>query len=147
MLKSYNHLFEKLLSDELIEKAIQKASKGKKDRPRVKKYSERSDLVEYIKDYVLNYKNAPHKPIEIYDGIKMKKRTIIVPTFPELVVQHMIVMVMEPIFMRGMYVHSYGSIPKRGGVRGKNTVEKWIRTGGDNCNYCLKMDIKKYFDD
>ena len=83
-LKSYNHLFEKLLSDELIEKAIQKASKGKKDRPRVKKYLERPDLVEYIKDYVFNYKNAPHKPIEIYDGIKRKKRTIIVPTFKSL---------------------------------------------------------------
>ena len=145
-LKSYNHLFEQLLSDELIEKAIYKASKGKKDRPRVKKYLEMPDLVSFIKDYVLHYKNAPHRPIQIYDGITRKKRTIVVPTFPELVVQHMIVMVMEPIFMKGMYVHSYGSIPKRGSIKGKQTIEKWIRTDGENCNYCLKMDIKKYFD-
>lgn len=54
--------------------------------------------------------------------------------------------VLSPIFMHGMYEHSYGSIPKRGTHKGKKTIERWISKGGKDCKYCLKLDIKKYFD-
>lgn len=58
----------------------------------------------------------------------------------------MIIITLEPIFMKGMYEHSYGSIPNRGGHKGMKQIKKWIKHGGKNCKYCLKMDIKKYFD-
>lgn len=145
-MKSYNHLYEKFISDENIELAIKKASKGKKDRPSVKRRLENPNFRAEIKAYAMNFKNKPHKPKEIYDGIQRKKRTIIVPTFDEQVIHHMVVNVLTPIFMRGMYTHSYGSIPKRGAHKGKKVIEKWIRRDSKNCKYCLKMDIRKYFD-
>lgn len=58
----------------------------------------------------------------------------------------MAVNVLKPIFMHGMYEHSYGSIPKRGAHKGKKTIEKWIRNDSKNVKYCLKMDIHKYFE-
>lgn len=100
----------------------------------------------YIRNYASNYINDPHKPIEIYDGISRKKRTIIVPTFRELVVQHMLVNVLKPMFLQGIYEHTYGSIPGRGSIDGKKAIEKWIRKDPKNCKYVLKLDIKKYFD-
>ena len=45
-----------------------------------------------------------------------------------------------------MYYHSYGSLPGKGGHRGKKYIERWIRTDKENTRYCLKMDIRKYFD-
>lgn len=145
-MKSYNHLWEVFTSDETIEAAIKKASKGKQKRKRVRKCLADSNFKNKIKTYSINFHNRPHNPIEIYDGICRKKRTIIVPTFEEQVIHHMIVLTMMPLFTRGMYEHSYGSIPNRGGHKGAKRICKWIKHGGRNCKYVLKMDIKKYFD-
>jgi len=97
-------------------------------------------------DWIVNYQNAIHDPIYIHDGISRKKRKIIVPTFEELMVQHCVVNALKPTFWRGMYEHSYGSIPGRGPHRGKKVIEKWIRDDRKNTKYVLKMDIHQFFD-
>lgn len=144
-MKSYSHLWEDFISDDNIELAIRNASKGKRDRPSVKRRLEDPRFKERIKQYAMHFKNKKHKPREIYDGIQRKKRTIIVPSFEEQVIHHMTVNILKPIFMHGMYEHSYGSIPGRGAHKGKQIIQKWIRKGGKDCKYCLKMDISKYF--
>ena len=145
-MKSYNHLWEKFISDENIDLAIKNASRGKKDRKSVKRRLDNPDFKKEIKHYANNFKNRKHKPKEIYDGIQRKKRTIIVPCFDEQVIHHMVVNVLKPIFLKPMYLHSYGSLPKRGGHKGKKAIEKFIRKHPKDCKYVLKMDIRKYFD-
>ena len=145
-MKSYNHLWEEFISYKNIALAIKNASKGKKNRKSVKRWLDDKNLILKIRKYAENFHNAKHAPKQIYDGIQRKKRIIIVPTFPEQVIHHMVVNVLKPIFMRGMYEHSYGSIPNRGGHKGMKQIKKWIKHGGKNCKYCLKMDIKKYFE-
>lgn len=146
-MKSYNHLWEEFISEENIKLAIKNAFKGKKKkRKKVKDIIEnQEEWIPKIKDYAEHFYNYPHKPIEIYDGISRKKRTIIVPTPMEKIVHHMIINVLKPILKCGMYEHSYASIPKRGAHKGKKYIEKWIRNDTRNVKYCLKMDIKKYF--
>lgn len=145
-MKSYNHLWEGFLSEDNIITAIGNSSKGKRDRKKVKKiYKHPEDYVEYYRDYGTDFYNYKHSPIEIYDGISRKKRQIIVPEYDEQVIHHMAANVLIPIFSKGMYEHVYGSLPKRGAHKAKKTIEKWIRTDPKNCKYCLKMDIKKYF--
>ena len=145
-MKSYNHLYEKFISDENIKLAIKNASKGKRDRKSVKKRIQNPHFVDEIRAYAQNFRNKKHRPKEIYDGIQRKKRTIIVPSFDEQVIHHMVVNIIKPIFMKGMYEHSYGSIPGRGAHSGKDAIRKWISKGGKDCKYVLKMDIRKYFD-
>ena len=84
--------------------------------------------------------------IYIYDGISRKERIIIVPTAEELLVQHNVVNALKPMFCKGMYEHSYASLPGRGAHKGKQVIEKWIRADKKNCKYVLKMDIKHFFD-
>lgn len=145
-MKTYKNLWDKFISDENIELAIKNASRGKRERLSVKKRLDNPKLKEQIKTYAENFKNRPHAPKEIYDGIQRKKRFIIVPSFDEQVIHHMVVNILKPIFLCGMYEHSYGSIPKRGAHKGKNVIIKWIKHDGKNCKYVLKMDIRKYFD-
>lgn len=145
-MKSYNHLWEEFVSYRNIALAVKNASKSKKNRKSVKKWLNDRNLIPKIRRYAENFHNAKHTPKQIYDGIQRKKRTIIVPTFLEQVIHHMAVNVLKPIFMRGMYEHSYGSIPNRGGHKGMKRIEKWIKHGGKECKYCLKMDIRKYFE-
>ena len=145
-MKSYNHLWEIFIADETIDKAIKKASKGKSKRKYVQKCLADPNFKNKIKAYALNFHNRPHKPIEIYDGICRKKRIIIVPTFEEQVIHHMIVLTLMPLFTHGMYEHTYGSIPKRGGHKGAKRICKWIKRDPDNCVFVFKMDIQKYFE-
>lgn len=159
-MKSYNHLYEKFVSHENYVLAVQNATAckgGKKCRNETLKYIKKhmDELEPNIVQYAIHFRTMKHTPKQIYDGIRKKKRTIIVPTPFELIVHHMIVNVMQPIIMRPMYVHSYGSLPGRGLAKGqhkkqtrggKNAIEKFIRTHPDDCKFCLKIDIHKFFD-
>ena len=150
-MKSYNHLYGKYLSDENYYAAVRNATKhkgGKKRKHQTARYyrDQEEELKPVIIRLARDFRNDKHTPILIYDGIRRKQRYIVVPTMREQIIHHMVVNIMKPIFMQGMYEHSYGSIPDRGAHSAKKVVEKWIAKGGADCKYCLKMDIKKYFD-
>lgn len=146
-MKSYNHLWEKFLTEENCRKAIEKASKGKRHKKYVKPVFE--NMEEYIPRLMKlagDFKSEQHTPKIIYDGIQRKQRSIIVPYFHEQVIHHMVMNVLIPIMRKGMYEHSYASMPDRGVHKGKKVIEKWIRKDSRNVKYCLKLDIRKYFE-
>ena len=147
-MKSYKNLYAKI-NKEMVLKAIKDASKGGKKKRRTdtqKALENPEEYAEFILADLACFKNDKHIPKEIYDGISRKKRTIIVPTFREQVVHHLIVDVLKPFFLQGIYECAYGSIPKRGVHDAKKKIERWIRTDYKNCKYVLKMDIRKYFE-
>ena len=106
-MKSYNHLYEKTISETNRRYALSQAKHSKRFR-KIMKHRHMSDdaAVEQSLDWIVNYENAEHVPVYIYDGITRKERTIIVPTMEELLVQHCIVNAMKPMFCKGMYEHS-----------------------------------------
>ena len=97
-MKSYNHLFEKLISYENLSEAIEKSSLGKRERREVKKVLEHKD--EYIKrlQYLLinkKLKIRKHEAVKINDGIISKIRLIIKPDYVyEQILHHAIVQVL-----------------------------------------------------
>ena len=147
-MKTFKSLWDDFLSYENIDGSIKDFAKGKKKKRKdvrkfLAKYTNNpKDSIEYIRNYAINYINDNHTPVTIYDGISRKKRVIIVPSCRELIVQHMVVNVLKPMFLRGIYERSYGSIPGRGAHDGKKAIEKWIKHDAKNCKYCLKLDIK-----
>ncbi len=145
-MKTYKNLYLDFISDENIKLAVKNFSKGKKKRNRVKKILDDPEYwIPKIKDFVINYKPYYHEPKVIYDGISRKKREIVIPSVMESIMHHMIVNVLKPMFMKSMYEHSYGSVPKRGNVYGKKCICKWIRKGGKNIKYCYKLDIRHFY--
>jgi retron-type reverse transcriptase len=146
-MKSYKHLYDVLLSEDNRRAGIKAAKQSKRIRRIIKERNlpdERLLILSY--DWISNFQNRDHTPIHIYDGITQKERTIIVPTLEELIVQHCVVNAMKPMFMKGMYEHSYASLPKRGAHKGKRVIEKWIRNDPRGTKYVLKMDIHHFFD-
>ena len=85
------------------------------------------------------------KIINETSGLHKKTREIIIPEFSETVIHHMAVNAMMPTLAKGMYEHSYSSIPGRGLHMCRNRVRKWIDNDPKNCKYFIKMDIKKFF--
>jgi len=146
-MKTYKRLYEQYISSDNIREAIINASQGKRNRQIMRDmFNDPEKWIPIIVRWNMNYKNPPHHPVEIYDGINRKKRTIICPTNKEQVIHHMLCNILKPIFMKGMYEHSYGSVPNRGGLAGKKVIEKWIKHDSKNCKYVLKMDIRHFFD-
>lgn len=146
-MKSYNHLFEICISEDNRRQAIKQAKRSKRIRKIIRKRHLSDDaLLADSLNWILNYQSFEHTPIIIHDGIAQKQRTIIVPTLEELIVQHCVVNAMKPLLYKGMYEHSYASIPNRGSHKAKKLIEKWIRTDPKNTKYVLKMDIRHFFD-
>lgn len=98
-----------------------------------------------MRRWIVNFKNSEHYPLQIYDGISRKVRVIICPSTKEQIIHHAIVQILEPIIMKGMYPHTYASIPGRGGLKGQKILKKWIKNDPSHVKYCAKYDIKQYF--
>lgn len=146
-MKSYNHLYENLISEKNRWEAVRSAKHSARIRKRIKEMGVTDEeLIRTSWKWIANFHNSKHKPISIIDGSSQKERIIIVPTVRELIVQHALVNVLKPMFTRGAYEHSYASLPGKGAHAGKKVIEKWIRNDGKNCKYCLKMDIRHFFD-
>lgn len=140
-----------MISDDNVRLALLNAGRHKhKNNHRHKKLryikANANSYMLTAKQWAENFEPSKHRRIEINDGISAKKRTIIVPTVKEIVVQHMITNVLQDIVMPSMYEHSYASVPGRGLHKAAKTVKKWIYNDHANTKYCLKLDIKKFFD-
>ena len=143
---SCRHLMDDFLSDGNIKLAIMNASKGKRSRASVRPLVQDPDTwIPVIREYALHFRNSKHVPKTINDNGHGKQRTIIVPVFMEQVVHHMLVNKLKPIIMRGMYEHSYGSVPGRGIHLAKKRIERWLHNDRRGTKYFLKMDIRKFF--
>lgn len=146
-MKTFNHLYEKVIDPEILKMAVHKVCVGRKKRKYLDQYCQNEEeTAKKAYNWVINYEPIQHKPKEIYDGISRKKRIIIVPTFEELTIQHAVVAAMKPVFYQGMYEHTYAAIPGRGVHKAKKFIEKWIRNDPNNTKYVLKMDIHHFFD-
>ena len=141
-MKTYKNLWNTYISDENIRLACKNAAKGSKHGSLLR-ITENPDI-EKIRQIAIRFRPLAHTPKIINDGITQKKRAIIVPNCYEQIIHHMQINILKPIFMRGMYEHSYASIPGRGAHRAKRMIEQWIKNGKD-IKYCMKLDIHKFF--
>ena len=162
-MKTYKNLYEKIISEENLKKAFFKAAKGKRKRKDIQRILDNVDEHAAILRGILereDFRPAHHKPIQINDGFKMKKRHIIKPYYKyEQVVHHAIIQVLAPtdqeiaqdhslkkVINRGAYEFTCGSVKGRGAHYGKRYIERWIRNDRKNTKYVLKIDVRHFFE-
>lgn len=150
-MKSYNNLYNKLISYDNLKQAIIDSAKGKNKKRyrhrKLKQAAKKPDkCIKAIQKQINDYKPIKHKEKIINDGINVKKRKIIVPTPAEEIIHHAIVNVLKDIILPPMYEHSYASIKGRGVHSAAKRIERWVRKDKKNTKYCLKLDIRKYFE-
>ena len=162
-MKTYKNLYEKIISEENLKKAFFKAAKGKRKRKDIQRILDNVDEHVAILRGILereDFRPAHHKPVQINDGFKMKKRHIIKPYYKyEQVVHHAIIQVLAPtdkeiaqdhslkkVINRGAYEFTCGSVKGRGAHYGKRYIERWIRNDRKNTKYVLKIDVRLFFE-
>lgn len=148
-MKRAGFLYEKLLDRELIRDAIIKASRKKRRRRSVRRILNNIDhYVDELYTMIANesFTPSPYRRFQIKDGATQKVREICCPKFyPDQIVHWMMILVLEPVFMRGMCETNCGSVPGRGAHYGKKHIEKWYKLDRKNTKYCAKLDIRKFY--
>lgn len=161
-MKSYNGLFDKMLTEESLNIAFHDAAKSKRKRRDVQSVMRNLEDVELSNGMTkLGHKHKlhdildeerlvliPHDSCRINEATCQKERDIVKPYFKyEQVVHHLLVGQFKPIVMAGFYEYSCGSIPDRGCHFGKKHLERWIaQYPADTPLYVLKMDIRHFFE-
>ena len=89
------------------------------------------------------FKARKHIANLIKDNSSGKIRLVLKPNLEdEQIIHWAAIQILQPIFMRGMYRYSCGSIPDRGPDYGRKYVEKYIERHKADIKYVLKIDIQ-----
>lgn len=100
--------------------------------------------------YFMAYKPVKCRVFTIIDSPSKKERDIIsVPLFVDQIIHQLVIETGQPVFIYGMYRHSYGSIPKRGSHKGQKYIKKVInhhnKYDKSAIKYGAQLDITKCY--
>jgi len=66
------------------------------------------------------------------------------PYFPDRIIHHCIMQVLEPIWVNTLITDTYSSLKSRGIHNGVRRIKKALKDK-ENTRYCLKMDVRKFY--
>ena len=145
-MKRIANLYEKICSVENLKLADQKARKGKLNTYGVKVHDRnRERNIINLHEILINgaCKTSEYDIFKIYEP---KEREIYrLPYYPDRIVHHAIMNILEPIWVSIFTQDSYSCIKDRGIHKCALDLKTALRSDKANSTYCLKMDIKKFY--
>ena len=144
-LKRKGNLFSKITSYDNIYVAHFNARKGKSHYAEVKLVN--SDIDCYVKEIkeMLENKTFTTAEYELKIIYEPKERNIYkLPYFPDRIIHHAIMQVLQPIWDKIFIYDLYSSIPGRGIHAGSYRLRSFLKDK-ENTQYCLKFDISKFY--
>lgn len=144
-MKRYNNLFDKIVSLDNLYEADKRARRQKSHRPEVMLFDKNKDkLLLDLQRKLINgeYETSEYYVFRIYEP---KEREIFkLPYYPDRIVHHAIMNIMEPIWVSAFIKGTYSCIRKRGIHKALKDV-KFALKDEINTQYCLKLDIRKFY--
>ncbi len=145
-MKRIGNLFDKVISLENLRLADEKARKGKLRSYGVQTHDKNRDanllaLHESLKNGT--FKTSPYHIFKIYEP---KERQIFrLPYFPDRILHHAIMNVLEPIWVSVFNKNTYSCIKNRGIHACAKDVKQALKQDPDGTRYCLKIDVRKFY--
>lgn len=145
-MKRVGNLYPLICDIENIKLAHKNARKGKTHYKEVKLVDEDVDYYCKLIQEMLVNKTFANSQYEVFTKVdKGKKREIYkLPYFPDRIVHHAILQVLEPTWKKTFINTTYQSIKGRGVHKAKKDVEMAIKKL-DGKVYYLQMDVKKFY--
>lgn len=151
-MKRHANLYEKIITKDNIELAIQRSSKGKRHRKDVQfVLNNKNNCIVYVYDLLLNksyrFKITENDKKIIWDNSSEKYREIYKPKFfPDQIIHQSLLNIIAPLIQNSLIFHTCASIPGRGTDYAKRVISKWVKEDWKGTKYCLKIDIRKFYD-
>lgn len=141
-MKTYKHLWEKLITEENFELAYKNVIKNKSGQRQIKEFKKDAENnLKAVRQMVIDGKfhTSKYKQKKIYEP---KERIIYkLPFNPDRIVQHAIMNVLKPILMNKLIDNTYACIEGRGQLKASLRCSEFVRRN----RYCLKCDIKQFY--
>ena len=146
-MKRFGNLWEKICDIENIREAHHNARKGKVHYRSVQRVDK--DPEKYIaRIHTLlatnTYKTSAYKVFKKIDNGKVRV-IYALPYFPDRIVHHCIMQVLEPIWQASFIRDTYASLKNRGIHDGVSRMQKSFAADRENTQYCLKMDVQQFY--
>ncbi|MDD5229858.1 MAG: reverse transcriptase/maturase family protein [Candidatus Marinimicrobia bacterium] len=147
MMKRFGNIYEKVYDLDNIRTAHLNARKGKSHYREVKMIDADPEYYfQQIHDMLKNmtFQNAPYQVFTKNTDNGKVREIYKLPYFPDRIIHHCIMQVMEPIWFPTLIRDTYSAVKNRGIHDGVKRIKKALRdqTG---TKYCLKMDVKKFY--
>lgn len=146
-MKRFGNLYEQIYSMDNLKLAHKNARKNKGWYDEVKKVDANLEFyLSKLQDMLINhtYQTSKYEIFTKKEGLK-EREIYKLPYFPDRICQWAILQVIEPYLIRTMTTHTYSALPGRGIHKALKDVQKAMRSDIVNCQYCLKMDVHKYY--
>lgn len=144
-MKRYNNLFNNIVDIDNLYDAYRKAKRNKSHRRDVIMFEQnRDELLKQLQQKLINgeYRTSKYHTFTIYEP---KERLIYrLPFYPDRIVHHAIMNILEPIWVSVFINNTYSCIKKRGIHKALKDVRAAMKDR-QNTKYCLKLDVKKFY--
>ncbi len=144
-MKRHGNLFEKIIDIDNLRLAHINARKGKTHYSAVRLVDTNPDqFLWQLHDSLKNktFTTSRYTTKQIYEP---KPRLIYkLPYFPDRIVHHAIMHILQPIWDRTFIFDLYSAIPGKGIHAGSYRLRQFMRDT-ENTKYCLKFDISKFY--
>jgi RNA-directed DNA polymerase len=143
--KRINNLYQSICSVENLQLADSIARKGKLSQPGVIRHSKsQGKNIQDLREMLINktYKTSQYTTFTIFEP---KERLIFrLPYYPDRIVHHAVMNILEPIFLSTFTSDTYSCIKKRGIHAAANAIKIALKDNAGT-QFCLKLDIKKFY--
>lgn len=144
-MKRYGNLYASICEPDNIARAHKNARKHKTHYHEVRMVD--ADPEQYLGriHHMLAERRFVNSPYTVFVKHGRKDRVIYrLPYFPDRIVHHCIVQVLEPIWMKMFVRDTYSTIKGRGIHDGVRRMKKFLQDV-DGSAYCLKLDVHKFY--
>ncbi len=159
LMKTYNRLYERLISLDNLEDAYWKARSHKSNNSRIIEFDKHQQLHLAVLDRELKDKTYQPQQLRNFVLRDPKTRIISVSEFRDRIVHHALVNILQPIFEPRFIYDSYASRKGKGTLAAIKRFDRFMhkvtkngkllalpKTNNDVQGYALKADIRHYFD-
>jgi RNA-directed DNA polymerase len=144
-MKRIGNLYEKISSIDNLILADKMARRQKQESYGVKRHDMNKDSNINKLQKMLQDKEFHTSPYNVFKIYEPKEREIYqLPYFPDRIVHHAIMNILEPIWHKIFIAQTYSCIKGRGIHKCSLDVQKAL-TDKENTKYCLKLDIAKFY--
>lgn len=144
-MKTVKNIYSKIWDMDNLRMAHVNAQRGKRDHKDVIHVNEFEPYyLQKLQDILISktFKNSPYRVFKLVD--KGKQRDIYdLPYFPDRILHHAILQVLEPIWKSLLIRNTFQSIKGRGVEDGRRHMKKML--ANKDAKYCLQFDISKYY--
>lgn len=141
-MKRYGFLYKDIISLENLSIAFDKATKGKKRRDYIQSAIQNKDiLLEQLHLTLLNhtYTTSQYSIKTVHEP---KERIIyVLPFFPDRIVHHAIMNIIEPILDKKMIADTYACRKGKGQTKASDKCQQYVC----KYQYVLQLDVKKFY--